>query len=602
MVRRRNRLHLCITVAIATLPFTAKSQALDPPTLWSVKALSDSSIEERWRNNDSRTQGYLLYRRQQGVQQFSFLGLITGRECDTNHNLKASTTYIYALRAVAGSDTSDFSNSDSATTMPPIMKRPLVTGLDWDYEMRRIIVAYYDSSNREDSIRVYVSKDDLPFNSLDMTLLRQTTVGTDTLYIPVTNLNCWYCVYLVAYFGFDTLASKISRTIYCLDADSLIASAPRIYLGEKIGATPISYKGWAVKNGNMVAVLESNSPAQTYSIIDITDPAHPRFKEYRSTSLDFTDASLLTWSIPPTKKYAGKGNIIRMVSNGGYDNDNIYRYEIDSAGDITGRRLSSYPRGNLNAFPIGFSPLSDSCMLVLDQLNGSPGLIYFSVVIPSGSAVPRDPLKYVFLTQTNLGFINGFNYIGRIMFARYEYDTLSQRQIDEVHIWDFHDTGNVKSCFICKKSIISNANNFDSVRHVDDYLLIDSTIPRYYEAFFDLQKKQVIFVHDSSLAIYSADTAPIAGIINPPSKPIQSQAPALHFRNGTIIAKINSNHTGPVTLQLRDIAGRLVFIKTQSTNSDGTVRYKIGAIANGMYLVSLRSSEFTMRRSVVVYR
>jgi hypothetical protein len=590
---------LGIIVFAAALPISAISQPLDPPTLYSVKALSDSTIEERWRNNDSRTQGYLLYRRQQGVEQFSLLGLIKGRECDTNHNLKASTTYIYALRAAAGSDTSAFSNSDSATTKPATWKPPAITGLDWDYEKRNIIVYYYDSANCEDSIKMFVSQDDASFKPIDTVLVRRRTIGADSLFLHAPSLDSWFRFYLVAYSGTDRLVSSISDNIFSLDVNPLIANAPKIYVGQKIGSIPISYKGWAVKKGNTIGVLEKNSPDSSYSIIDISDQQHPRFKEYRKTSLPVTSGSSILWPILPIKAYSGKAQNLYVCSTERVDYDFFYeilnRYEMDSVGSLKNIWKTRYWI-NTGLAP-GIWAMSDSSILSVKEGSDIHSVMSFHIFVDTVIVLDGQGLGSAYQDK-----ISGFNYIGRMVFSRFEKVHSCDCIRNDAQVRDYRIVSNIKTCEIKRKNIISNVNNLDMVRHVDDYLLINNTIKQYYEAFFDRQKMQVVFVHDSSLTIYAADTVPIAGTIDRDVKTALSQKLALHYRNGILSTRITANLASPVMIELRDIAGRLVFVKMVNAGSDGSVQCKIGNLASGVYLVTLRSSTFIVRKSVAIHR
>jgi hypothetical protein len=82
-----------------------------------------------------------------------------------------------------------------------------------------------------------------------------------------------------------------------------------VVLGEKLGATPVGNPYWTLKVGDTILAGEGSAPDSTYSILDVSDPANPRFKGYVKTGL-LPKPSL-------QEDYFTRGNILFFVGTHG---------------------------------------------------------------------------------------------------------------------------------------------------------------------------------------------------------------------------------------------------------------------------------------------
>jgi hypothetical protein len=89
-----------------------------PPSDLLAVAISKSRINLSWSDNSSNESGYEIWRRVAGNLNYSIVGTVAAGETSyADTNLSASTTYDYLVRAISTNSGSDFSNSDSATTL-----------------------------------------------------------------------------------------------------------------------------------------------------------------------------------------------------------------------------------------------------------------------------------------------------------------------------------------------------------------------------------------------------------------------------------------------------------------------------------------------------
>ena len=89
-----------------------------PPSDLLAVTISKSSITLSWSDNSSNESAYEIWRRVAGNPNYSAVGTVAANGTSyADTNLSAFTTYDYLVRAISTNSGSDFSNSDSATTL-----------------------------------------------------------------------------------------------------------------------------------------------------------------------------------------------------------------------------------------------------------------------------------------------------------------------------------------------------------------------------------------------------------------------------------------------------------------------------------------------------
>ncbi|MDB6019586.1 MAG: hypothetical protein JWR19_4075 [Pedosphaera sp.] len=98
------------------------------PTALAATAASQSQINLTWANNTGNASGFEIQRWNAGLPgAISIATVGTNLLSYTDTNLVAGTTYFYRLRAVRGTDTSDFSPPASSTTLAVVTVPPSIT-------------------------------------------------------------------------------------------------------------------------------------------------------------------------------------------------------------------------------------------------------------------------------------------------------------------------------------------------------------------------------------------------------------------------------------------------------------------------------------------
>jgi hypothetical protein len=91
-----------------------------PPSNLTAVALSQTQIRLTWTDNSNNESGFKI-ERFTGAQPFVEIATVGANVTTyTNSGLTANTTYTYRVRAYNGAGNSDYTNTASATTLPPI--------------------------------------------------------------------------------------------------------------------------------------------------------------------------------------------------------------------------------------------------------------------------------------------------------------------------------------------------------------------------------------------------------------------------------------------------------------------------------------------------
>lgn len=281
---------IIILVFFVTVSVSAQIQA---PYLLSCKASDDSTISLTWRNNDLETEFIYVYMRSSSQERYTRIDSIKGSltSYKTTH-LTASTTYYFRLIAGNQSNLSDSSNVDSTVTyrlnkkiLPTFYKIRYTPGDSYNS------ITLFDSSNCEKEIRLFITKTTAVNSITDSVIIvppkpkafNSYYLKFDSLFGQLDN-NTWYSFKTQTVFD-TTYKTSGQSHLFTFNGDLIYDSMKHLNVyREKIGVTPVVNPKWMMKAGDSLLVLESNTPEKSITVIDISNPARPQFKGYRTIS------------------------------------------------------------------------------------------------------------------------------------------------------------------------------------------------------------------------------------------------------------------------------------------------------------------------------
>jgi hypothetical protein len=202
--------------------------------------------------------------------------------------LQPATLYTYQVIAYSATEVSDTSNSSKVTTpaIPEIFNKPFLNvywNIDTSKSVRIMIV---DNANCETGYRIY--RDDNFSSSFNLVaqIVSAKPVNIDDTIVWFDNTisnNKWYNYRVAAYKTGDSVFSEPCST-YAFHG----MQTQQVVKFTKLSAFPItmvSGLSWSAKAGDSIILKEDNSPAGKYSIINIKDPAIPKFDGYVDSAI-----------------------------------------------------------------------------------------------------------------------------------------------------------------------------------------------------------------------------------------------------------------------------------------------------------------------------
>jgi hypothetical protein len=528
--------------------------------------------------------------------------------------LSPLTQYFYAIKAFSGTDTSDYSNIDSATTLriPHIFKRPVLQNALWNLAARTIDVKYYDSSNCELGHKIMISEHFGPFEmKMDIISSDPSFTGDVSTNFSDVKLNTWYEIYVVTHDSAQNeLVSQNIARVYTFNAQDMIDKYPRMYLTKKISDFPIRLKGWALKNGDSILMTENNSPDSSYTILDVSDASKPVFKGYRKSIQPIFDFSYIIHApdmnrYPYPVKYFSKGNNLLCCKN-----DTILSYLFNGEEFTKVSKLSPAAiLGQGLQFRGFYKGFDDSTILILTEtIQWDYCREIYASITPLKSGIIGNPINAVDIKSEAAPFSGehclsyGCVYIN----DNKEITTGNNGFVrSEMCITDFSDSYLAPHAIILNGSspitmernedtlndkVISSASYLNLVQYAGNYLVRDSTLRAINFSFVDTLNKTAYLVFDSLLRIYKYDTMPPAGTIYSRSDnnscPINKHSFIVSVRqSGQTVSLSLSRPANAGQLRIYTIAGR--FIKQQELKNTDFIRTNLLKCNKGVYLFNL---------------
>ena len=256
--------------------------ALEAPYLISATALSDSSVQLTWRNNDVATVGFIVQRADSGGSVFLNIDSVKSATLTSyidTKRVQPQVTYTYRMMAYNADSVSLPSNTQQATTLArnEVFKKPAIK-VYWNFDTSKSVrVTIYDSSNCETGFRIYR---DIGFSGTFSRIAEIASVNPGKM-DPIVwcdtmiSINTW-CNYRIAAFKNNDSIYSESCSTYTFHG----IEPQKIVKFEKLGEVSVNPTIWSAQSGDSIICKENPSPAGKYSVINIKDPQHPKFDGY----------------------------------------------------------------------------------------------------------------------------------------------------------------------------------------------------------------------------------------------------------------------------------------------------------------------------------
>ena len=277
-----------IISAFLLLIFSHGISALEAPYLISATPLSDTSVSLAWRNNDAATQGFIIQRCDSTEAEFATIDSVRSSiqlEYTDVKGLKPVTNYRYRIIAYNATEVSDTSNNLSITTLPHtvLLEKPSVS-LSWEPDISKdVLVTISDYTSGETGYRLFrADGENDPYRLVAQFIgASPGNRGEIEWHDTTISLNKWYKYRALVYYSNDSLFSDSCMILtFCA-----IPLSPAI-LFEKICEFPVAgSNGWSAIVGDSLYLKESVSPADKFTIINVKDPANPKFDGYIDSSV-----------------------------------------------------------------------------------------------------------------------------------------------------------------------------------------------------------------------------------------------------------------------------------------------------------------------------
>lgn len=259
--------------------------ALEAPYLISVDPVSDSSIQLEWRNNDAGTDSFHVLRRVEDAGEFTTTVTLPSQlNRYLDDGLSPQTTYEYCLIGIGGGEISDTSNRVKETTLE-LKEVKKISGLQaiWYPVSEYVCITFIDSSIAEKSIDIYR----LPHfqNPEPVTSIQNDDpryMGPVSYIDSISDPNTWFS-YKVCVAGKEDTVLYYD-TVYTYKPSAGLNTKKVITADSLLGEIPAQLFNWAMVVGDTLLLSEMNAPDSCYSMIDISEPANPKFIGYAKTS------------------------------------------------------------------------------------------------------------------------------------------------------------------------------------------------------------------------------------------------------------------------------------------------------------------------------
>lgn len=266
--------------------------ALNAPYLISATALSDSSVELTWRNNDVGTTGFIIQRKDSTEAAYHFVDSVkspTQLTYTDMYGLLPTTLYTYQVIAYNTSEISDTSNSvqvvtPAEPTVPDTFRKPTYFIHYWNFDTSKSVrIELRDISNCEQGYRLYRR---LGFTSpyiLIADTVSPIPKNKDTIiwYDTGAPLNTW-CTYKAAVYKSDDSIFTDTAVTYIYKAPSAFDTV----FFQKLSDFPVFIDStcWSARSGDSIILKENPSPAGMFTVINAANPANPVFAGYIDSS------------------------------------------------------------------------------------------------------------------------------------------------------------------------------------------------------------------------------------------------------------------------------------------------------------------------------
>lgn len=299
-----------LKILVVILAVQGSLFALQAPYLLSVKPLSSNTITIKWRNNDISTQGFLVLCKSQSENQFSIKKIVDNNtDSTTDSGLMPKSTYVYAIKSFNGSDTSDISNIDSATTLEGKFVKPVLS-VSFDEMKFQNVLTIKDSSEVNRDMYIFKSLDGKDFFALKKIEIRSPlSEKTITVIDSGATTNQWYEYFVKEVSDTDTVISD-KQSLFSINYQTMLTPNKDsvLTLGEKLSDFPIKYNAWSMKIGDTILLSEQGIGDNECSVIEISDPSNPKYQGILKTN----------WPIGTYKYGMSINNTLLALNNSKY--------------------------------------------------------------------------------------------------------------------------------------------------------------------------------------------------------------------------------------------------------------------------------------------
>ncbi|MGA2507997.1 MAG: hypothetical protein ABSF80_11035 [Chitinispirillaceae bacterium] len=597
------------------------SYALNAPYLISATAISDSSVQLAYRNNDAATTGFIIQRKDSTATIYHFIDSVKSPTQLTYTDIKGllpTTLYTYQIIAYDATEVSDTSNSVQVTTLATvaIFKQPSVY-LSWYYDNSTAVkIIIFDSSNCETGYRIYREDGYSSSFSLIAQLISANPNNMDSIiwYDSTASFNKWYNYEVAAYKSDDSLFSNpcSTYTFHSIQPQNIV-------LFQKLSDFPVSDSAnWSAKAGDSIILKENNSPAGKFSVINVSNTAHPSFAGYidstaaKSYPLQTLVPEFLNFGVFNSYNYPGmfparesfNSKVMpykdRMLVLQG---DTLCMYRIVGNNLVVVDSLflvlaTQYLHGGNSPTPSGLTLLNDTlCIVRYDELSGYSGFFfywYFQPLYLSASGFISLPL-YQYASTYNVSYsywlnIRAFDDSTILFSTNYSYNWVigndtsnliiynapSNRNIiippSIIHARSFNTgyylsstenlyiSGDSSTKELIFASDVRNANSYQTAR-ANNAIYRDSIHTRntLQNILLDTLNKQIFLMFTNNMSILSYQTA--NGVISKANKIASSKGlmvlSSVHVSGVTIVLPSHSS-SSPADLYFYDLSGRVV--------------------------------------------
>jgi len=238
-VQTDNRIYNISTAGSSmTFSFSIVGAPTDPPatpTGLSAVSISHDQIQLSWIDQALDETGYRVERSVNGIDFTQITSLASDSVNHTDTGLTPNTTYWYRIYAVNGAGSSDFSNVDSATTLPPPPPPAAPTGLTaTPTSDSSITLSWSDNAIDETEYRVHRSPTESGIWTTIATLPMDSTGYGDNGLSPSTDYS--YQVAAINAWG-ESVSSIVSATTLAAPAFADTLAAQDIAVSGTVSGT-----------------------------------------------------------------------------------------------------------------------------------------------------------------------------------------------------------------------------------------------------------------------------------------------------------------------------------------------------------------------------